>query len=481
MAKILFIQLNEYELHGLESLAGELKKRGHLVKLLVRYFEKKPLEKIEKFAPDIIGFPMVSSEREEALAWAKAIKSRFKSLIVLGGIDPTFFPEMIEHEAVDIVCRGEAERAMAGLLDALDRKEDYTGIENLWVKSQSLIHRNPMGPLVNDLSELAAPDKEIYYSAYRYFRNYPIKYFMASRGCPFSCSYCANQGLRELYPNQSSYLRLKTPSALLNEIKAVVQKYPVRTIGFNDDHFSHDLEWLSQFLPAYKKEVGIPFFCAGRIDRLSEDKVKALKQGGCYSLWYGLESANPEHRAQILGRKMSNQAIEAGMELLHRHGIITQSYNILNYPGESWEDALATLDYNLKLKNDFVVSSLFQPFPGTELARKAGAAERKKNGQPPPPVALNYFASSPFKQRDTAKIEKMHKFFIAGFRSRLIRRLLPALAKLPANPLFDIIFLVSFGLDYSRVHRLTYWETINYNIGHIRTTYLQRKARVPKN
>ena len=481
MARILFIQLNEYELHGLEALAGELKKHGHAVRLLVRYFEKTPLREIEKFSPDIIGFPVVSSEREEVLAWARAIKSRFHPLIVLGGIDPTFFPELIAHEAVDIVCRGEAELAMAKLLDALDRKADYSGIENLWVKIGGEVHRNPVGPLVEELSQLAAPDKEIYYEPYRYFRNYPIKYFMASRGCPFSCTYCANQGLRELYPNRSSYLRLKTPSALLAEIKAVVHKYPVRTIGFNDDHFSHDLNWLSEFLPAYRKEVGIPFFCAGRIDQLNEDKVKALKQGGCYSLWYGLESANPEHRAEILGRKMSNQAIEAGMELLHRHGIITQSYNILNYPGETFQDALETLDYNLKLKNNFVVSSLFQPFPGTELARQAGLSGKGKNGKPVPSVALNYFAYSPFRQKDSAKIEKLHKLFIAAFRCRLIRRLLPLLARLPSNPLFDIIFLLSFGVDYSRVHRLTYWETISYNIGHIRTTYLQRKARVPEN
>ena len=370
MAKLLFIQLNAYELHGLESLAGELKKHGHSVQLLVPHFEKTPFLEIEKFAPDVIGFPLVSSEREEALAWAKAIKSRIKPLILLGGIDPTFFPEMVEHEAVDIVCRGESERALARLLDAIDRKEDFTKIDNLWVKQGGQIFKNPMGPLVNDLSELAAPDKEIYYSRYRYFRDYPIKFFMASRGCPFSCSYCANQGLRELYPNRSSYLRAKSPQALLAEIIEVKRKYPIKTIGFNDDHFSHDLEWLEQFLPAYKKEIGVPFFCAGRIDQLTDEKARVLKEGGCYSLWYGLESANPAHRAQILGRKMSNEAIEAGVEILHRHGIITQSYNILNYPGETFEDALATLDYNLKLKNDFVVSSLFQPFPGNRAGRK---------------------------------------------------------------------------------------------------------------
>ena len=106
MAKLLFIQLNEYELHGVESIAGELKKCGHTVKLLIPFFEKSPLKEAEIFSPDIVGFPVVSVEREEALTWARAVKSRLKSLVLLGGVDPTFFPEVIEHDSVDMVCRG---------------------------------------------------------------------------------------------------------------------------------------------------------------------------------------------------------------------------------------------------------------------------------------------------------------------------------------------------------------------------------------
>jgi anaerobic magnesium-protoporphyrin IX monomethyl ester cyclase len=480
MAKLLFIQLNEYELHGIEAIAGELKKRGHLVRLLIPFFEKDPFGKIESFAPDLVGFPVVSVERGEALAWAAAIKSRVKTLVLLGGVDPTFFPEVIEHESVDLVSRGESENALVSLMDALDQKQDYTGIANLWVKKDGKVFQNPIGGLVEDLDSLSAPDKEIYFSDYPYYRNYPIKFFIASRGCPYSCSYCANKGLRELYPNRSSYLRFKSPERLLEEIKQVAAKYPCRTVGFNDDLFSYNKKWLERFLPAYKKEVGAPFFCAGRIDLINDETARLLKEGGCYALFYGLESANPGHREQILNRKMSNDQIRSGVETLHRAGIITQSYNILNYPGETFQDGLATLDFNRELKNDFAVSSLFQPFPGTELAKKDPAAATGGPGSGGGAKKLSYFAFSPVRQDDSKRLENLHKLFICGFRSALMRPLLPLLSRLPKNPLFDILFLFRFGLDYGRLHRLRFWETIRYNISHIRTTYFQRKLGAPK-
>ncbi len=480
MSKIVFIQLNEYELHGLEALAGELKRAGHQTRLIIPFFEKSPLAKIAKFQPDLVGFPVVSVEREPALAWAKAVKGRLQTLTIFGGVDPTFFPEIIHNQSVDLVLRGEGEQAMVRLAEALSRKEDYTGIENLWARQGVRIFENPVGPLVENLDRLAVPDKELYFSRYPYFRDYPIKFFMASRGCPFACSYCANLGLRKIYPNRDCYLRFKSADYLLEEIKGVISRAPGRTIGFNDDLFSYDQEWLEKFLPRYRREIGIPFFCTGRIDQITEEKARLLKEGGCYVLFYGLESADAFDREKILNRKMSDAQIERGVEVLHQAGIQLQSYNMLNYPGDTLAKGLKTLSYNRKLKNEFAVGSLFQPFPGARLTEQMEQEGRLKKPGHPSGKDLSYFAFSPFRQPDTDRLENLHKLFLLGFHSGLWEKLIPWLVKLPKNPLFDIIFLFSFAVDYGRVHRLKWREIVRYNMLHIRTTYLSRKAREPK-
>jgi len=481
MAKIVFVQLNEYELHGLEALSAELKKRGHQTKLVIPFFEKTPLKEIADFSPDLVGFSVASVEREQALVWAKAVKRHIGVPIIFGGIDPTFFPEVINDASVDMVMRGEAEQSLSGLMDALDANEDYTGIANLWVKRDGKIYQNPVGALIEDLDTLPFPDKELYFSRYRYFQEFPIKVFLAGRGCPFACNYCANSGLRELYPNRHRYSRFKSAGYLIEELKQALARYPARTVGFSDDLFCYDQKWMEQFLPRYGKEIGIPFFCTARIDLMTDDKARLLKEANCYSVWYGLESASADDRARILNRKMSDEQIARGVEILHKYGLRVQAYSMLNYPGDSFEKALATLDFNRRVKNDFVVSALFQPFPGIKLrVQKDESNTREQNAGKAKKSGFNFFAYSPFKQKDTKKIETLHKLFILGFHSRLVFKLIPFLVKLPKNPLFDIIFLISFAWQYTKVHRLSGWETIKYNLKHTRTTYFRRRARAPR-
>jgi len=479
MARLLFLQLNDFELHGPQSIAAVATGRGHTVSLLIPSFERKPWPAIQAFQPQVVGFSLATVERSEALEWAAAVKKRTRALVVLGGVDPTFRPELVDHPAVDLVCRGEGEFAVAELLDALDRGEDYTRISGFWAKPAGGRRENPVRPLIEDLDTLPFPDKSLYLERYPQFRDYPIKFFLAGRGCPYGCTYCANHGLRELYPNRSRYVRFKSPGYLLAEMRRALTRYPARTIGFNDDLFTYNEAWMAEFLEGYRREIGLPFFCAGRVDTMTETKARLLKESGCYSLWYGLESANEETRRKVLNRKMSNEVIRRGTALLKGQGLQTQSYNMLNIPGEGLEDGLATLRFNRELKNDFVVASLFQPFPGTELARELAASGRIQSLEEyASREKLSYFAFSPLEQPEQRELVNLQKLFLLGHWFPGLEGLIRRLVRLPPNPLFDIIFLVCFALDYGRSHRLRLSEVARYHLRHLRTTYLRRKRKV---
>src|SRR3990172_473012 len=131
MAKIVFLQLNEYELHGTESLAAELSTHGHKSVLVVPGFEKEPMAALVREDPDVVGIGLTTVERKETLLWAQALKKKTRALVILGGIDPTFHPHLALQPGVDGVIRGEAEYALLELMDRLDRREDIRSVPGL--------------------------------------------------------------------------------------------------------------------------------------------------------------------------------------------------------------------------------------------------------------------------------------------------------------------------------------------------------------
>ncbi len=82
------------------------------------------------------------------------------------GVHPTICPEeVLAKEFVDIVCAGEGDIALPKLCDAIERKEDYFQIPNLWIKRKIdgniTIIRNPQGKFV-DLNTLPVPDWSLF-------------------------------------------------------------------------------------------------------------------------------------------------------------------------------------------------------------------------------------------------------------------------------------------------------------------------------
>ena len=75
--------------------------------------------------------------------------------------------------------------------------------------------RNPIRGLIPVLDDLPYPDRELFNSQIQSISRLD---FIASRGCPFNCSYCFNQKYRELFPENGNYCRNKSVSSLLKEI-----------------------------------------------------------------------------------------------------------------------------------------------------------------------------------------------------------------------------------------------------------------------
>ncbi len=445
MVKVAFIQDTLYEYFGPMYLSSALKKNGHMTKMFILSEDKNIINSLKKFKPDLIAFSVVSGLHKWNIEFAKKVKMNIDALVIFGGPHPTFFSEVINEKAVDIICLGEGEFSFVELADSLDKGKINYNIEGLWFKKDGKIIKNPLRNLVEDLDSIPFPDRELYYSKSHFLRNFPTKRFATSRGCPYNCSFCYNPARRKMNQGKGKYIRRRSPQNVIEEIKQMSEKYPLKTVRFVDDNFTLNHEWLKELLPLYKKEINLPFTFLGRADELNEEITRLLKKSGCDSVIFGIETADEEMRNKVLKKSLKNKSIINSARLLKKYKIKIGTYNMIGLPGETIDDAINTLKFNVKIKADYVLSSIFQPYPKTELGEYC-----VENGYVDKDFNVNdissVFESSTLKSEYTDQFTNLQKFFNIGVKFPITIPFIRRLIKLKPNKAFSAIGTVSYGI-----------------------------------
>lgn len=409
--KFLFISRPmKYEYLSLMYLSRVLKDHGVEVRL---HFMGDDLAPVLDWKPDFIGASVMTGSQKEYLDYFRMLKNKIRFISVLGGPHPTYFPEIVKEDCIDYICRGEGERA---ILKVLKKPREKVILE----------------PLIENLDEISFPDREILYKD-KYYANNPIKHFAASRGCPYNCPYCYNSANVKLYRGQK-WVRFRSPQNLIAEVKDVVSKYPTQFVYFQDDTFIMNKKWILEFCNLYKREIKLPFHCIVRLDQLDEEITFQLSQAGCVCVRCAVESGNDYIREKVLRRGMNRQQIVNGTKLLHKYNIAFVLQNILGLPQAGLAEDLETLDLSIKCRPTLGWSSLFQPYPGTEL------------GDMFPEVSIddindNFYDNSIMKISQKKERTRLQKLFGFTVQYPYLRPILPILLKLPLDKYYKKIWL----------------------------------------
>ncbi|MFA4876123.1 MAG: radical SAM protein [Methanoregula sp.] len=387
--KILFIYPNITQQEGLSPaiayLSGYLKRCGHDVILFDFTWTKNInncIDTIRKFQPDIIGFTSTTLDFPFCLKILESIKKAGLMMpIIFGGVHPTVAPdETLSNQNIDMICVGEGELAMAELLGKMQNGESIDNIQNIWIKKDYGIIKNPVRNLIENLDELYF-DREIF-DFERYFKSRGnIVDIFAGRGCPYKCTYCINHVQQKIYQGKGQYVRLRTVDNILEEIISLQKKYDIKGIVFPDDTFTFNKKWVELFCEEYSKKVRIPFSCNGRIENINTELCKSLKNAGCNSIMFGVECGSEKLRKELLRRNLSDEQIISAFKQVKEENILTFSYNMVGFPYETIEDIKQTVELNKKIQPDEIQCTIFFPFPGTELheiCRKNGWITDKK-------------------------------------------------------------------------------------------------------
>ena len=473
-----------HERLGIMTLSSLLKSKGHDVKLNLteESTEKKIVEHIKTYKPHVLAYSIMTGEHIYHIELNQMVRNHYNDAIsVFGGPHPTYCPEMIEKDGVDAICRGEGEIYFTELVEKLEQGQDFYGIKNFWFKKKDgSIIKNPMGKLVPELDSGPEPDRKLMYDADKALRVRGTKLFMATRGCPYQCTYCFNHAYNALTKGKGEMIRSRSVDSIINEIKEVKNNYFMDRVDIEDDIFLLKPKgWLEEFAEKYPKEIGVPLGCHVRPETVTEKTGFLLKKMNCTHVAMGIECGNNEVAKKVLKRNTTNERIIESVRILKKNNVKIITQNLVGLPIQNpTEVDFDTLDFNIKLKPHFAWSSILYPYPGTEIGTMSmrmgifdGNFEKTKISNK---SGTSLTFDDKMKER---KINNFHKLFSIIVQFPFLRPYTKFLISLPLSYLYTWIYFAFYGYKYLSKSSL---KGIIITFGHYLKFYFKYVSRLEK-
>lgn len=332
------------------------------------------VEKIKAFKPDIIGFSVFEVTFKlfkKLLSYAKNIIRTNNIKIAAGGVHAIFWPESIAQlDGIDFIAISEAEDTFVELCGKIFHKESYFDQAGFWVREGDQWHKNPPKNLT-DLNLLPLSEPEIF------GERFMMKPMMGklrktitvelSRGCPYSCTYCADAFLTEKFRNLGKWYRVKSIEKIDQELSQLIGKYnPEFIYKFSETFLAAGKKWLKEYHSMYKK-YSLPFWTESRPETIDEENIRMIKEINCVRFSVGLESGNEDYRKKYLKRGYSNVQVIKAAKILRRFGISFSMNIIIGFPFETRKMVFEGIEIFRKIKPDGISVYLFTPYKGCQL------------------------------------------------------------------------------------------------------------------
>lgn len=213
-----------------------------------------------------------------------------------------------------------------------------------------------------DINDFPYPDYEGF-GIGEYHKRHDINYMgiLTSRGCPYSCTFCA----------QTCKFRMRNLKSVFNEIDFYINNYDAEMIVFNDNTLNiNKPRWMK-----ICKGMRIPWSAAIRCQPFDEEMAWAAKTSGCQYLVVGVESFN-QNKLDMMNKKIRVKSIYKTLDLLHKYDIDYHGNLLVGFENETaieiTEEIMSSVGgrYN-------IFPTLVQPFIGTNDGknRKISTAE----------------------------------------------------------------------------------------------------------
>jgi radical SAM superfamily enzyme YgiQ (UPF0313 family) len=239
---------------------------------------------------------------------------------------------------------------------------------------------------------------------------------MASRGCPFECSFC-QPVLDAMFGKK---LRARSPESVVAEIVALHARFGIEGFWFTDDTFTTQRRWVVRFC-ALLRETGLDLVwgCTTRANLIAPELMRTMAEAGLRKVGIGMESATERVREGLYKKGVSQEEIAHTVRVARDHGVHVLLFLMLGAPGETRREMLATIEAATALPATEASFSLFVPIPGTDLWQQMRAEGWRMSEDY---TDYDYYARQPFQgaisRRELRMIQRWAYLRFYGHPSR---------------------------------------------------------------
>lgn len=293
---------------------------------------------------DYVASTAITSTINDAiktLALAKKVNPR--AVTLLGGVHPTFcYGEIFaSSDAVDYIVCGEGESTLRELLKVLESGGDPATVPGVAFRRDGKVVKTPKRCFMESIDDLPAAWDLLDWPDYKYYviTDSRLGAISTSRGCDHDCIFCSQQKFWE------KSWRARDPRKVADELAYLYRTYGVNVFLITDEYPTQDRQrWESLLDLIIAMDLPIYLLMETRTPDIIRDEeiMWKYRKAGVVHIYIGIEATDQE-TLDFIKKELDVTEGKRALDIIHSHGIITETSFVLGFPNETKKSIEKTL------------------------------------------------------------------------------------------------------------------------------------------
>jgi radical SAM superfamily enzyme YgiQ (UPF0313 family) len=181
-----------------------------------------------------------------------------------------------------------------------------------------------------------------------------------SRGCPYSCKFCAGITVHPKYSQMAAY-------RVVSHMLDLSDKYGIKNFYFREDNFTANWDRVDAFCQMLEG-YGLRWVAESRVAGITPERAERMARSGCAALYLGCESGS-NRMLHLMNKQETTEDYRRVFPILHQNYIQTYTTWMYGFPGERGEDSLMTQRLIEELTPTNVDQFIFIGIPISDMYR----------------------------------------------------------------------------------------------------------------